>query len=76
MEQKAKFIIVGLIGVTVVCAFLVIQSLGIKQQLTREKDELKSENISLTAKIAYFLSETATSYSPVNLLWILKKFRS
>ena len=51
MEQKAKFIIVGLIGVTVVCAFLVIQSLGIKQQLTREKDELKSENISLTAKI-------------------------
>jgi len=51
MEQKAKIIIVGLIGITVACAFLLIQSLGDKQQLARERDELKSENTSLTSKI-------------------------
>ena len=51
MEQKAKLIIVGLIGVTLICLFLFIQALGIKQQLMRERDDLKSENISLTAKI-------------------------
>ncbi|MFA5287186.1 MAG: hypothetical protein WC394_02820 [Candidatus Omnitrophota bacterium] len=51
MEQKAKFIIIGLIGVTVICLFLFIQALGAKQQLTRERDDLKSENTSLTAKI-------------------------
>ena len=51
MEQKAKFIIIGLIGVTVICLFLFVQSLGVKQQLTRERDDLKSENVSLTAKV-------------------------
>ncbi|PIP19655.1 MAG: hypothetical protein COT38_04600 [Candidatus Omnitrophica bacterium CG08_land_8_20_14_0_20_41_16] len=50
MEQKAKFIIVGLIGVAVICLFLFIQALGSKQQLTRERDDLKAENTSLTAK--------------------------
>jgi chromosome segregation ATPase len=51
MEQKAKFIIVGLIGVTVICLFLFMQALGGKQQLARERDDLKSENTSLTAKM-------------------------
>jgi len=51
MEQKAKLIIVGLIGVTVICLFLFIQALGGKQQLTRERDDLKAENTSLTAKV-------------------------
>lgn len=51
MEQKAKFIILGLIGVTVVCLFLLIQALGTKQKLTRERDDLNSENVSLTAKV-------------------------
>ncbi|MBN2831117.1 MAG: hypothetical protein JXL82_02410 [Candidatus Omnitrophica bacterium] len=51
MEQKAKFIIIGNIGITVVCAFLFIQSLGSKQVLVRERDELKAENTSLTAKL-------------------------
>jgi len=51
MEQKAKLIIVGLIGVTVTCLFLFVQSFGVKQQLTRERDELKAENTSLTAKM-------------------------
>ena len=51
MEQKAKLIIVGLIGVTVVCLFLFIQASGVKQQLTRERDDLKEENTSLTAKV-------------------------
>jgi predicted nucleic acid-binding Zn-ribbon protein len=51
MEQKIKFIIIGLIGITAACLFLFIQSFGVKQQLTRERDEFKAENITLTAKI-------------------------
>ena len=51
MEQKAKMIIAGLIGVAAICLFLFIQTFGIKQQLTRERDDLKSENTSLTAKV-------------------------
>jgi len=51
MEQKVKFIIIGLIGVTVISVFLFINSLGAKQSLVRERDELKAENASLTVKL-------------------------
>jgi len=51
MEQKAKFIIIGLIGITAVCLFLFMQALVSQQGLTRERDELKAENQTLTAKV-------------------------
>lgn len=51
MEQKTKFILVGLIGVSVIFVFLYIQSLNSKQLIIRERDELKKENISLSNKI-------------------------
>ncbi len=50
MEQKAKFIIVGLIGLLIVCLFLFIQTLNSKQQLMRERDDLKNENAALNTK--------------------------
>lgn len=50
MEQKAKFIIVGLIGLLIVCLFLFIQTLNSKQQLMRERDDLRNENASLNTK--------------------------
>ena len=50
MEQKAKFIIVGLVGLLIVCLFLFIQTLNSKQQLIRERDDLRNENVSLSTK--------------------------
>jgi len=51
MEQKTKFIIIGLIGITVVSFFLLIATVTQKQQLLREKEDLKKENTSLSSKI-------------------------
>jgi chromosome segregation protein len=68
MEQKEKFIIVGLIGVAVVCAFLLIQSAGDRQQLTHERDELKKENVSLTLKIDRFTADLRAYQDKINSL--------
>jgi chromosome segregation ATPase len=68
MESKAKFIIVGLIGVTVICLFLFVQSFGAKQQLARERDELKAENTSLTAKMDKLSSSLRGYESRINFL--------
>lgn len=51
MDQKVKLIIIGLIIVTVVSFALLIQVSGAKQQLVRERDELKTENTTLNAKV-------------------------
>jgi len=61
MEQKVKLIIVGLIGALIVSLFLFVQAQGGKQQLIRERDELKSENASLTTKMDR-LSGTLRNY--------------
>ena len=51
MEQKAKFIIIGLAGVAVICLFLFAQALTSKQQILREGNELKTENSKLASNI-------------------------
>jgi len=51
MEQKAKFIIIGLIGVSLIFVFLYLQTLSGKQMVMREKDRLTEENASLTSKV-------------------------
>ncbi len=51
MEQKAKFIIIGLAVFTLVCLFLFIQAFSSKQNLLRERDDLRAENTTLNAKI-------------------------
>ncbi len=68
MEQKAKFIIIGLIGVAVICFFLFIQSLGVKQQLARERDDLKTENTTLTAKMERLTSSLREYETKVSFL--------
>jgi len=57
MEQKTKFIIIGLIGFSVVCLFLFLQATGSQQLLVRERNDLKSENATLTNKINQLESE-------------------
>jgi len=51
MEQKAKFIIIGLAIFTLVCLFLFVQTFSLKQNLARERDDLKTENTTLNVKL-------------------------
>jgi predicted nucleic acid-binding Zn-ribbon protein len=51
MEQKTKFIIIGLVGFSLVCLFLFIQASSSQQMLIRERNDLKSENTALAGKM-------------------------
>jgi chromosome segregation ATPase len=51
MDQKTKLIIIGLIGFSVVCLFLFMQATSSQQMLTRERNDLKSENATLISKV-------------------------
>lgn len=50
MEQKIKFIFIGLIGIIVITAVFLFQAIGSKEAILRERDELKAENSSLASK--------------------------
>jgi chromosome segregation ATPase len=50
MEQKIKFIIIGLAGLCIICLFLFIQAFSQQQRLTRESNDLRAENTSLINK--------------------------
>jgi chromosome segregation ATPase len=51
MEQKARFLLFGLVGVVLICAVFLAQALKAKQDLTRERDDLQKEKISLEDKV-------------------------
>ncbi len=51
MEQKTKFIIIGLIGFAIVCLFLFIQAQGARQQLMKENEILIKDKTSLENSI-------------------------
>jgi chromosome segregation ATPase len=51
MEQKTKFIIIGLAGFCLICLFLFIQASSSQQMLIRERNDLRSENAALSGKI-------------------------
>jgi len=51
MEQKAKFIIIGLAIFTLVCLILFVQAFSVRQNLIRERDDLKTENTTLNVKV-------------------------
>ena len=50
MDQKAKFIIIGLAVFSVVCLFLFFQATNQQQGLVRESNDLKAENKTLLNK--------------------------
>jgi chromosome segregation ATPase len=50
MEQKIKFIVIGLVGLSIVCLFLFIQAASQQQRLLRESKDLKTENTALVNK--------------------------
>jgi chromosome segregation ATPase len=68
MEQKTKFIIIGLIGFSVVCLFLFIQVTNQQQTLLRESNELKSENTALTSKTGQLEYELQGNQAKINSL--------
>ena len=51
MEQKARFLFFGLIGVILICVVFLAQALKGKQDLTRERDDLQKEKISFENKV-------------------------
>jgi len=50
MEQKIKFIIIGLVGFCIICLFLFMQAASQQQRLLRESNDLKTENAALVGK--------------------------
>ncbi len=51
MDQKMKFIIIGLVGFSAICLFLFFQATSQQQVLLRETTDLKAENATLLNKI-------------------------
>ena len=50
-QKKMKFIIIGLIGFSVICLFLFFQATSQQQVMLRESNDLKAENTTLLNKI-------------------------
>ncbi len=68
MEQKTKFIIIGLIGFSVVCLFLFMQATSSQQLLVRERNDLKSENATLTNKLSQLGNELNVNNEKISSL--------
>jgi len=58
MENKTKFVLIGLAAILLVSLVINFQITGVKQQVTRERDELKRENNALLQKMEVSLSES------------------
>ena len=68
MEQKVKFIIIGLVGFCIVCLFLFIQASSQQQRLLRESNDLKAENTTLMSRANKFENDLKDSQEKVNSL--------
>ena len=68
MEQKVKFAIIGLAGVCVVFIFLLVQGFNTQQMLTRERNDLKSENTTLSSKISQLEVDLKSNRNKIELL--------
>lgn len=68
MEQKIKFILVGLIGISVIFGLLYFQTLTAKQKIINEKNALGEQNSALNTKLAQLESNIQQSSSKINLL--------
>lgn len=51
MEQKTKFIIIGISAILAISLFLNLQTSATKRRIQRERDDLREENISLSKQI-------------------------
>lgn len=68
MEQKTKFVIIGLAGFCLLCFLLFIQAQGSKQALSRERDDLRKENTVLNSKIESLEVELKSNQGKISSL--------
>jgi len=68
MEQKLKFILVGVAGIVLILFFLYLQALTSKQPLIRERDDLKNENASFLGKISELENRLRDNVNRINSL--------
>lgn len=68
MQDKTKFIIIGLIGFLVISIFIGLQAFGGKQIAERERDALKKENESLAMKVNESLQDNQRFRDKLNTL--------
>lgn len=57
MEQKAKFIIIGLIGLLIISLFLAFQLYSAKEVVIKERDDLVKQNVALNQKVEANIKE-------------------
>lgn len=57
MDQKMKFVVIGLIVFSVICLFLFMQATSQQQTLLRETNDLKTENTTLMNKVTQLENE-------------------
>lgn len=68
MDQKMKFIIIGLIGFSVICLFLFLQSASHQQILLRENKDLKAENATFIKKASKLENDLKENQSKIDSL--------
>lgn len=68
MEQKVKFIVMGLVGFCIVCLFLFMQATSQQQKMLRENNDLKTENTVLMSRANKFESDLKETQGKVNSL--------
>jgi len=68
MEQKIKFIIIGLVGFCIICLFLFIQAASQQQRLLRESNDLKTENTALLTKASKLEKDLKDNQGKINSL--------
>ncbi len=68
MDQKVKFFIIGLVGFCAVCLFLLVQGFNTQQMLTRERNDLKEENTTLSSKISQVENDLRSNRNKIELL--------
>jgi len=68
MEQKTKFIIIGLIGILVISLFVAIQTFNAKQAVERERDALRAKNDSLVGEVNARLQESQRLQERLDLI--------
>lgn len=68
MEQKIKFIIVGLIAILAISLIINLQIYSAKHRIEQERNSLKKENTSLLAKIEESLRDNRRMQDRVNAL--------
>jgi chromosome segregation ATPase len=68
MEQKTKFIIIGLIIFALACLFLFIQATSQQQILVRESNDLKTENAAFAGKVSQLENDLKGNQGKINSL--------